>query len=283
MVKPGVLLIWLALPLAAVAGGCGMVPRTRVADCQQRVQALSTETAQLQDEVLSQRGQLRDLSQRAVDDARQLRTLEEANRRLEQTVMAYQDERDALAASFDQFKRQLQLQASGNRPPTAAVPPEKRDDPPGVGDLARFASFAQAHPGCRFDPKRGVWTFPAEMLFRPGSVELKPEARLLLRGFTNLMADRKAPVAPSLIEGHTENSPVRLTSLDNEPASTDDLGLERARRIRDQIADDLQLDPATIATRSDAKGLASLPDDPAPVEPLGITIHLQENDPPPAP
>src|SRR5262245_32889008 len=68
--------------LAGLLAGCAMVPESRLADCRQRTQALETESSQLKDELFGLRNQNRDLSQRAVDDARRLKDLEEANQRL---------------------------------------------------------------------------------------------------------------------------------------------------------------------------------------------------------
>jgi hypothetical protein len=87
--------------------GCGNLPRERLADCQNRSQLLQAEASRLKDDSTQLRGKNRELAQRAVEDARRLRGLEEANRRLEKSVVAYQDERDAVQSAFDDLKREL--------------------------------------------------------------------------------------------------------------------------------------------------------------------------------
>jgi chromosome segregation ATPase len=108
----------LVLAIAACASGCSMVPRSDLTDCAQRCRVLQAESGQLKDEVLSLRSQNRDLSQRAVDDSKRLQVLEEANRRLEDSIAAYQQDRDSIAAAFD--KLQAQLRAASDTPPATA-------------------------------------------------------------------------------------------------------------------------------------------------------------------
>jgi chemotaxis protein MotB len=91
-----------------MTAGCSLVPQSRLEDCHMRCQTLQAEVSRLKDEALGLRGENRDLSQRALDDARHIRTLEQANERLERSVTAYQSERDKLVEAYDQFNRQVQ-------------------------------------------------------------------------------------------------------------------------------------------------------------------------------
>jgi hypothetical protein len=96
---------------AALACGCSFVPKSRLDDCAKLNRSLQSEVAQLKDTTLKLRAHNEDLAQRALDDARRIEALDEANRRLERGVLAYQDERDRLLAAFEQFKAQLQAAA----------------------------------------------------------------------------------------------------------------------------------------------------------------------------
>jgi hypothetical protein len=107
--------------LIVFGGGCSMVPRNELADCAKRCRVLQAEAGQLKDETLSLRSQNRDLSQRAVDDGKRTQVLEEANRRLEESVAAYQHDRDELAAAFDRL--QAQLQSAGESAAATAARP----------------------------------------------------------------------------------------------------------------------------------------------------------------
>src|SRR5262249_27241182 len=145
---------------ACLAVGCGLVPKARLEECHKQCQSLQAETNQLKDITLKLRSHNQDLAQRAVDDARRIKALDEVNARLERSVLAYQSERDEMAAAFERFK--AQLRASADPVPTAM--------------LDRLGDFARSHPGCEFDPEAAVSTFPAYQLFRPGTDELTPEA-----------------------------------------------------------------------------------------------------------
>ncbi len=88
--------------------GCALVPRSQLDECHRASRGLEVETARLKDSALTLRNQNRDLSQRAVDDAQRLAALEESNQALERSVVAYQKDRDRIAATFERLKSQLQ-------------------------------------------------------------------------------------------------------------------------------------------------------------------------------
>ncbi len=105
---------WLSLAVLLASGtlpGCGIVPRSRMEESQKVSQLLRTENARLKDQVLSLQSQNRDLADRAVDDLRRLTAHEQAIERLEQTVHAYQGDRERLAAAYEQLTVSL-----GQRP-----------------------------------------------------------------------------------------------------------------------------------------------------------------------
>jgi hypothetical protein len=93
--------------LFLAGGGCGIVPKSRMDECQRLTQTLRSENARLKDRVLAVQGQNRDYAERAVDDARRLATQDEAIERLEHSVQAYQDERARLEAAYKQLASNL--------------------------------------------------------------------------------------------------------------------------------------------------------------------------------
>lgn len=95
------------LTVALAGSGCGNLPREQLAQCHNRSQLLQAEASRLKDDSTQLRAKNRELAQRAVEDARRLRSMEEANRRLEKSVVAYQDERDQVQRAFDDLKREL--------------------------------------------------------------------------------------------------------------------------------------------------------------------------------
>lgn len=101
-----------ALATASAAAGCAFVPRAQLDDCHKLSRTLQAETARLKDANVSLRSRERDLAERSVDDARRIAALEEANQRLESSILAYQQDRDRLAAAFDRIQADLQAPPS---------------------------------------------------------------------------------------------------------------------------------------------------------------------------
>ena len=99
------------MAVACPSAGCSFVPTSRLDDCHKLSQTLQAENSRLKDLALKYRSQNRDLTQRAVDDADRLRKQDEAIARLEQSVQAYQDEREQMAAALERIKGQVQASA----------------------------------------------------------------------------------------------------------------------------------------------------------------------------
>ncbi len=112
----------LLLFFAGLLPGCGIVPRSRMDECQKLSQLLRTENARLKDQVLSLRSQNRDYADRAVDDLRRLTARDQTIERLEQSVLAYQDDRERLAAAFEQLRVSLGQRSEGDRTGAEWVP-----------------------------------------------------------------------------------------------------------------------------------------------------------------
>jgi hypothetical protein len=100
-------MVWLGIGLFLAGSGCGIIPKSRMDECQRLTQTLRSENARLKDRVLALQGQNRDYAERAVDDARRLATQDDAIERLEHSVQAYQDERARLEAAYKQLATNL--------------------------------------------------------------------------------------------------------------------------------------------------------------------------------
>ena len=107
-----------AILLAVMVQGCAMVPRSRLDESQRLTTNLRSQNARLQDQVVSLQAQNRDASDRAVDDLRRLTARDEAIERLEQSVQAYQDDRDRLAAAYRRLASSLDRPADLTLEPT---------------------------------------------------------------------------------------------------------------------------------------------------------------------
>ena len=220
----------LVFGLAGLLTGCSVVPRSRLDDCHKLSQTLEADKARLNDTLLSERSQHNDLRQRADDDARRLLAQDDEVKRLQSTVQAYQDERDQLAADYARVKSLLQVSAN----------------PVSTSLIHRFEVFAKGRPGCEFDPLSGVLTLSSDSLFEPGSDQLKPAARPLLKALADSFQDSRAKDVRILVAGHTDSSPVRQASLQDEAPAPGHLSLDRATRIRDRLAVEAQIDPGRI-------------------------------------
>lgn len=247
--------------LAFSMAGCSLVPKSRLEDCRRLSQTLEADKARLKDTVLSQRSRYSELAQRADDDARRLRVQEEENKRLRLSVQAYQDERDQLANDFARVKSLLRVSSN---PVSASL-------------RQRFGDFAKQQPGCEFDSISGTLSLPMETLFEPGSDHLKPQARPLLRSLAGLLDDPNAKDLRVRVAGRSEDSPVRQVShQEGETPSAGHLSLDRATRIRDQLALEADLDPAQIevAGFTTSRSLEDGPDDQADGRQRRIEIQL---------
>jgi hypothetical protein len=286
--------------LLPLAGGCGNLPRQQLAQCQNRSQLLQAEASRLRDDATQLRSKNRELAQRAVEDARRLRGLEEANRRLEKSVIAYQDERDQVQNAFNELKRELIAAADSDTRRAANTPdalevgdpepirtalanapePEPKprradpesiivDDSPPRADLVlpdALASFLQSQTRTRLEEGGRSWTIPASLLFEPGSDRLSPRGAFLLASFTRLA--ESSGVRPRAVIASPDVEPIQRTSAEENPESLPD---RRALAVRNQLASLLQLDrealPARVGAETDASGR-----DPAPE--LTISLDL---------
>lgn len=265
-----------AIGLAAVGPGCGLVPKERLEECHRLSRSLQAETAQLKDQTLTLRAHNQDLAQRAIDDAQRIRELDEANQRLERSVLAYQAERDKLSAAFELFKSQLT--AAVDHVPTAL--------------LDQFDGFARRHPEVAFDAARGVLSMPADRLFEPGTDVWTPGARALLEELAGILSESegKAMAWQVLATPGQAAEKVERASFapGREPAST--LSASRARLVRDLLARLAGIDSTAIEGDTASAPPPGRPGDrPAPEAGPSIEIHVRARSaagsrtPPPAP
>lgn len=210
--------------------GCSYVPKTRLDDCHRLSQALQAENSRLKDTTISLRSQNQDLNLRAVDEARRVRLQEEEIERLVQSVSAYQDERDQLAAAFERIKGQVRRVAN----------------PVTSGLRQRFEGLARAHPGWEYDPGRSVLSIPAAQLFEPSSDRLRPEAMAWFREVSAAWGGPESRDLELLVVGRNETSPVRRAGLQGPVERGRALGHERASRVRDVLVAEARLDPSRI-------------------------------------
>jgi chromosome segregation ATPase len=129
---------------ALPGAGCAVVPRAQMDECQRLGQTLRSENARLQDRVLTLQNQNRDYADRAVDDSRRLAVQDEAITRLEQSVQAYQDDRDRLESAYRRLASNVR---DLHRSDTAIDRTEDRgkaEPPPGSARPARDPAEAAA-------------------------------------------------------------------------------------------------------------------------------------------
>ncbi len=219
----------IALLLAALAPGCAVVPKSRLDDATKITQSLRAENAQLRDQALALRGENRDLSERAIGDARKIAALEKGNERLETSVQGYIDEREDLVDKFQRYRRLAQSSTGADL---------------SAGLSTKLRSFASAHPGTTFDEAAGVLSAAPDILFAPGGDRLAPAGSRWLDDCAALLASPEAKGVPLSISvtSAASDPAVRLAST----AAPADPGLTRALRLRDALAERTGLDPSRI-------------------------------------
>ena len=206
-------------------GGIGFVSKNRLDEATKLTQALRVENSQLKDVALNLRSENQDLTQRAVDDARTIRTLDQANRRFEKAITAYQTDRERLEASYEKIQR------------VARMPRDTRLSSDWNDALDRYA---REIPGAEFDRTSGTLTIPTDGLFQRAEDGLTPEGKKRLDALAKLIADASSAdgEAPDVqIDGHVALSPVRLTGADDqaEKSRAEELSLARAAKAREVL------------------------------------------------
>ncbi len=237
--------------LIAGFSGCGLVPKSRVEDCHRVSQTLRVENDRLKDLTLELRTQNQDLSQRAVDDARQIAAKNEANERLVKSVQAYQAERDKLAEAFLSLEQKVRMAVS---PHPAARP-------------RALKAFVDAHPDWSFDAARMTLSAPTSRLFDRGTAALTPDADTALQSLAAEFQGNDAEALSLEVIGPSAEAPVALAvfspSGDGQvnSASSRFLSIARAAKVRDRLAAVSGLDPSHVRLAPpEQPSTASLPD-----------------------
>jgi len=232
----------LSLSLAGLSG-CGLVPKSRMDECHRVTQTLRAENGRLKDLALELRTQNQDLSQRAVDDARQIAAKDEANERLVKSVQAYQGERDKLAEAYRTLEQQVRMAV--NPHPTARA--------------ASLKAFASSHPGWSFDEAGMTLSAPPALLFEKGTATLTAAGTSSLRALaTELSALARdgltvevvgpAPAPPVVRAGFAPagDDPGGTKGLGVVAASDRFLGAARSARVRDRLVTGAGLGPSRV-------------------------------------
>ena len=220
-------------------------------ECHRVTQTLRSENGRLKDVALNLRAQNQDLSQRAVDDARQIAAKDEANEQLIKSVQAYQAERDQLAEAYQTLERQVRT-AVNTHP---------------VARPAQLKAFVSAHPGWSFDESAMTLSAPPGRLFEKGSAALTVEALAALKtlaaelsgpGADGVSLEVVAPAAapPVVAAGFDPGK----TSAEIAAASARFLAAARAARVRDRLIAEAGLDPARVRLSPPPEGAANVSD-----------------------
>jgi chromosome segregation ATPase len=119
--------------LLALLSGCRSVPSEKYDSCRKLNDTLRVENARLRDQTVALTTQNQDFSERAVDDARKIRSQEQAIAQLERSVHAYQAERDELELAIKQLKQAVSDSAprlSSGSGRAAGSPADSEQSPP---------------------------------------------------------------------------------------------------------------------------------------------------------
>jgi outer membrane protein OmpA-like peptidoglycan-associated protein len=118
--------------------------------------------------------------------------------------------------------------------------------------LDRLDQFSREHPGCRVDRDLCAVALPADQLFALGSTELNPSGPPLLDDLARtLQAETEGGLTLRVFGPPTGGSEGVVTASasagSSEPLSGAALGLERARSVRDRLAERSGIDRSLFA------------------------------------
>ncbi len=108
--------------------GCSQIHNQRLEDCHKLAQSVQADNSRLKDVALKLRTENQDLSQRSIDDAKKIKTLADNNERLSRSVVAYQEERERMAAQVQAITREART--VGLDPSDTVRKAESDDDRP---------------------------------------------------------------------------------------------------------------------------------------------------------
>ena len=258
------------LIMAATAPGCGVVSQSKMDEAHRLTQNLRAENARLKDVSLDLRARNQDLSQRAVDDSKRLSAQEEIVAQLENSVQAYQAEREKLAEAFDALKQQVRVAI--NAEPTQASQPK------------RLESFVEALSGWTYDAQAQVVSIAIDRLFEPGRDRLIPEASQSLKDLGVALSQAETAGFDVLVMTvGTAPPPVEKASFDAQAgqdakAAARFLATARAARVRERLVGQGSLAPERVKLVNPPAATESSSDDPARSGGRRVEIRLAPRD-----
>ena len=197
--------------------GCASVPRSQMEETRQQVVSLRAELAQSKDLAQKFRTQNREISARAVEDARRIASLEGANQALEDSVLAYQDEREKYAASLRAIQNEVLASATSRRPSAMK---------------ASLDRFLADHPECTYDASKRSLSIAEDDVFEKNSETFTAKGESLTGAIASLLAQRPDAEQQARLSVARDGSAVRLAST----STAEDLPKRRADALRSRLA-----------------------------------------------
>lgn len=217
-------LIALACLALGSGWGCGFVPTNRLNDSQKLSQSLQAETSKLKDAIVRLRAQNQELARRSSDDLRTMQDQAETIKRLETSIVAYQKDREQMAAELDRIRQGVRAASLDQ-----STPPES-------GPLQTASGIASRDPERAQDHRSRTIQIPLDRLVKGGAVTIEGRTHLekLLQELSTA-ADRAGStmvVLDVLVPSVATHSEVRPVSLELERSATDARESIRAELIR---------------------------------------------------
>lgn len=96
---------------------------------------------------------------------------------------------------------------------------------------ARFKQLAGQFPGIEFDENTGVAKLDSDLLFDPGSDEVRSQAEGVLRGIANILNDGATKQLRVQVVGHTDDRPIVKASTKAKHPTNWHLSTDRANSV----------------------------------------------------
>ena len=188
-----------------LSGCCGsMAPRTSLRQSQFRANQLY--------------GQNKGMAQESDQYKRMMAQLQQQNDQLRGNLKIANDRIDNLNSERAQFAERYNRLASQKNP----LSPEAN---------ARFKDLAHRFPGVEFNEQTGVAKLDSDLLFDPGSDDVRANADAVLNGISSILNDGATKQLRVQIVGHTDDRPISKASTKAKHPTNWHLSTDRANSV----------------------------------------------------
>jgi len=106
----------------------------------------------------------------------------------------------------------------------------------GANARGRMADLARKHSTFQYDPQTGSCRYDAELLFNPGSADLKPDGTNALRDFATFINSTEGRELNVTVVGHADDKAIARPNTKDHFSSNEHLAAARALAVQEYLA-----------------------------------------------